>query len=110
MRILVRPMLSGAVAGLVLTCAAPQVGPPPAVRRVAVLQPSNRTGDGLLIAGASLLERYALRTERLTVPDVLAAEARVQLVRRGIDVVPADLVENATAGRAPGSPAAAAEL
>ena len=110
MRILVRRMLSGAVAVLVLSCTAPQVGPPASVRRVAVLQPSNRTGDGLLIAGASLLERYALKTERVTVPDVLAAEARVQLVRRDIDVVPPDVVENATSGRAPGSPAAAAEL
>jgi hypothetical protein len=105
-----RRTLSTAVAVLMLSCGAPHVPPPPSVRRVAVLPPSNRTGDGLLIAGASVLERYALSTERVTVPDVVAAEARLQLARRGIDVVPPDVVERATGGRVPGSPAVAAEL
>jgi hypothetical protein len=80
------------------------------VRTVAVLAPANRTGDPLLVAGASFLERYALRNDRVTVPDVLASEARVQLARRGFTVVSADEVEAATHGRAPGSAEAAAEI
>jgi hypothetical protein len=33
------------------------------VRTIAVLPPNNRTGDRLLIAGASFLEKYILSTE-----------------------------------------------
>jgi len=111
MRSLASGTLLAVAALLALSCARPQAAPaPPSVRRVAVLQPSNHTGDGLLIAGASLMERYALQSERVTVPDVLASEARLQLARHGIDVVPPDVVESATEGRAPGSPAVAAEL
>jgi hypothetical protein len=92
-------------------CARPAPPPPPdMVRTVAVLPPANRTGDALLVAGTSLLEQYALRTERVTVPDVLASEARLQLARRGFTVVAAEDVESATQGRAPGSPEAAAEI
>ena len=72
-------------------------------RTVAVLEPSNHTGDPLLVAGTSFLERYALRAERVTVPDVLASEARLQLERRGFTAVPPETVEGATEGRAPGS-------
>jgi hypothetical protein len=89
---------------------APPARPPSSVQRVAVLAPSNRTGDGLLVAGTSLLEKYALRTDRVTVPDVLGAELRTQLVRRGFAVVPPEVVQSATAGRAAGSPEAAAEM
>jgi len=85
------------------------IRPPTAVlmpgRSVAVLPPNNRTGDPLLIAGASFLEKYVLPTERYTVPDALAAEARAQLVQRGFDVVAA-----ATDGQAPSDPADAARL
>src|SRR6266403_5065809 len=85
-----------------------QAAPPPPdmVRTVAVLAPANRTGDPLLVAGTSFLEKYALKTDRVTVPDVLASEARLQLARRGFTVVAADDVEKATGGRAPGSPEA----
>jgi hypothetical protein len=79
-------------------------------RTVAVLPPANRTGDPLLVAGTSFLEKYALRTDRVTVPDVLASEARLQLARRGFTVVSHDEVEAVTQGRAPGSPEAAAEI
>ena len=72
-------------------------------RMIAVLPPSNQTGDPLLVSGTSFLERYALRTDRVTVPDVLVSEARLQLERRGFTAVPADTVEGATEGRAPGS-------
>jgi hypothetical protein len=93
-------------------CSRSAAPPPPAdmVRTVAVLPPANRTGDPLLVAGASFLEKYAVKSERITVPDVLASEARLQLARRGFTVVPAEEVESATHGRAPGSPEAAAEI
>jgi len=97
---------------LAAACAHPVASPPPRdiPRTVAVLTPGNRTGDPLLVAGTSFLEKYALKTDRVTVPDVLASEARRQLERRGFTVVPADAVESATQGRAPGSPQAAAEI
>jgi len=97
---------------LVLGCAHPVIAPPPPElpRTVAVLTPNNLTGDPLLVAGASFFERYATRSARVTVSDVLAAEARLQLERRGFDVVPAETVESGTHGRAPGSARAAGEL
>jgi hypothetical protein len=97
---------------LACACAGPVIPPPPhdMIRTVAVLAPSNRTGDALLVAGASLLEKYAFKSDRVTVPDVLASEARIQLALRGFTVVSADEVESATHGRAPGSPEAAAEI
>jgi hypothetical protein len=111
MRQYTRKFLAASLAALGLSCAAPRIAPPPSsVRRVAVLRPQNRTGDGLLIAGASLLERYALRTDRVTVPDVLAAETGLQLARHGIDLVSPEEVEHATGGRVPGSADAAAQL
>ena len=61
--------------------------PPDITHTIAVLAPTNETGDPLLVAGASLLEKYALATDRVTVPDVLASEARLQLARRGFTVV-----------------------
>jgi hypothetical protein len=100
-------MLAAVFAG----CAIPATAPPPStVRTVAVLPPSNQTGDGLLVAGSSLLERYALHTDRVTVPDVLAAELRTQLGRRGIAVVRSEVVQAATGGRSVASPEAAAEV
>jgi hypothetical protein len=103
--------LALAISMLGLSCMPPRIAPPPAsIRRVAVLPPSNRTGDALLVSGASLLEKYALGTDRTTVPDALAAEARRQLPHRGFDVVPPDVVEAGTDGRVPGSPEGAAAL
>jgi len=64
----------------------PAAPPPPAVTKVVVLTPGNRTGDTLLVAGGSLIERYALGTARLTVPDLLQVEARDLLSERGIQV------------------------
>src|SRR6185436_3467069 len=82
------PRLAALIATLCLGCAAPSPPPPSTVRSVAVLAPSNRTGDGLLVAGASLLEKYAFHTDRVTVADVLGAELRSQLAHRGFAVVP----------------------
>jgi hypothetical protein len=97
---------------VVAACGRPAPEPPPAAiaHTVAVLPPANRTGDALLVAGTSILEKYALHTERVTVPDVVASEARLQLARRGFSVVPADEVERATGGHEPGSVDAAAAM
>jgi len=88
-------------AGAVLLAAAcvrvpPRSAPPPALTTVAIVTPINMTGDELVVQGGSLLEKYILDTPRVTVPDVLAAEARRQLEARGVSVV------------APGAPAGAA--
>lgn len=96
---------------LLLACARPAPAPPSrTVRPISVFPPGNRTGMSLLISGASFLERYAARSDRVTVEDVLAAEARAQLVRRGFTVTAPEAVEAATAGRVPGSAEAARDL
>ena len=79
-------------------CARPPVAAVIPVRTIAVFPPNNRTGDPLLIAGASFLEKYVLPAERYTVADALAAEARGQLARRGFDVVAPELVARAITG------------
>src|SRR5262245_46863715 len=92
-------------------CGRPASRPPRDLPRVvAVLPPYNQTGDPLLVSGGSFLEQYAFHTEPVTVPELLAAEARLQLERRGFLVVPSDDVETATKGRAPRSPEAAADM
>ena len=69
-----RTILALAVA-IGLGCARPAAPPPRDLpRQVAVLPPGNHTGDPLLVSGASFFERYALRTDRVTVSDALAAE------------------------------------
>jgi hypothetical protein len=96
---------------LALGCGvAPVPGPPATVRTVAVLTPGNRTGDELLVAGTSVLERYAFGTERVTVPQVLAIELRAALARRGYAVTAPELVVAATEGRPVYGPEAAAEI
>ena len=100
-----RPALWSFLALLTFSCARPPAPVPPpspaSVGAVAVLPPNNRTGDPLLIAGASFYEKYVARTDRITVPDVLAAEARFQLARRGFTVIARQTVEAATGDRAP---------
>jgi hypothetical protein len=99
------------LAALLTGCATVATPPPPStVRSVAVLPPSNRTADGLLVTGASFLEKYAFRTDRVTVADVLGAELRTRLERRGFAVVPPDVVRVVTEGRTVGSPEAAVEI
>ena len=103
----------GLIAVLALAAAACARPPAPAplpirLRTVAVFPPNNRTGDDLLVEGGSLLERYAFHTERVTVADVLAAEARRQLDRQGIDVVAPELVDAAVRSYAPLTPETAA--
>ena len=83
-----RPALAAApLLLLVAGCMPRRVTPPPQdVRSVAVLPPGNRTGDDLLVAGGSVLEKYVFRSERVTVPDVLAVEAEELLRARGYQV------------------------
>jgi hypothetical protein len=87
--------------------------PPPArlpVRSIAVFPPNNRTGDPLLIAGASFLEKYVLPTEHYTVADALAANARLRLEDNGFAVVAPQTVAAAANGQTPASAADAAAL
>jgi hypothetical protein len=106
-----RPATLFCLAAALAGCARPgPPPPPPTVHTVAVLPVNNRTGDLLLVSGGSFLEKYATHTDRVTVPDVLQAYTRAELIRQGFTVVPPETVESATAGRTPGSPEAAAEL
>ncbi|HXJ36007.1 MAG TPA: hypothetical protein VMS22_18395 [Candidatus Eisenbacteria bacterium] len=93
--------------GCALLAPAPPADP---MRRITVLPPGNRTGDDLLVEGAALLEKYAPDTDRVTVGDVLAAELRARLAKRGFAVVAPDVVRKATEGRGVASPEAAVEL
>ena len=95
---------------LLAGCAGVRNMPPPVVRRVAVWPPANRTSDALVVTGSSLLERYALRTERVTVGDVLSVALREQLEQRGIAAAAADAVQAASDGHTATTAAAAAEL
>ncbi len=96
---------------VLLGCALIAPAPPPdPMRRITVLPPGNRTGDVLLVEGASLLEKYAFDTDRVTVGEVLAAELRARLTKRGFAVVPPDVVRKATEGRGVATPEAAIDL
>jgi hypothetical protein len=97
---------------LAAACAEPRPAPPQISRgeAIAVLPPNNRTGDPLLVSGASFLDRYAFHTETVTVGDVLAGEARAQLSERGFRVTPPEAVDAAAEGHVPRSPHAAAEI
>jgi len=77
---------------LITGCPHPPAPPPPSVALVAVLPPGNRTGDVLLAAGGSLVEKYALGSARVTVPDLLQGEARAVLRERGVSVVGPEIV------------------
>lgn len=98
-----RRWLIGTAALVVAACARSPTPPaaPTVVHAVAVFPPNNRTGDELLVEGGSLLERYAFHTERVTVADVLAAEARRQLAARGVAVIAPAIVDAAVADYAP---------
>jgi hypothetical protein len=96
---------------VVLGCLRQAAAPPPVnPGPVIVLPPHDRTGDALVVSGTSLLEQYAFASPRVTVGDVLAAELRAELARRGVAVVAPEAVEAAAAGREPDSPAAAVEI
>lgn len=98
--------------GLLLACgcAKPFTAPAKQPASVAVLPPSNRTGDDLLVAGGSFLDQYVFKTERVTVPEILLAETRTFLEKRGYDVVSGEKVEAATHGVAPATVEQASRL
>ncbi len=77
---------------------------------IAVLPPNNRTGDDLLVAPGSLVGKYVFDDARVTIPDVLAGEARRQLARRGYTLVPTETVDTALGGQRPDSAPDAALL
>ncbi|MBI3783097.1 MAG: hypothetical protein HY270_06830 [Deltaproteobacteria bacterium] len=56
-------------------------------RSIAVLPTNNRTGDDLLIGGASFLEQYAWHSDRTAVADILTAEASEHLTQDGFHVI-----------------------
>jgi len=97
---------------LVFGCAALPAAPPPppAVHTVAALPPYNHTGALLSIARTSFGDLYAAPPEPVTVVDMLAAEARAQLARRGFTVVSPSVVEFALDYHTPDSVQKAAEL
>jgi hypothetical protein len=105
-RVLAACMALSVVSG----CVKPPPPPPKSVHTIAVFPPHNQTRDDLLISGGSVLEKYVFHTARVTVPDVLAAEARTVLERHGYMLVSPELVEAATSGRNPASAKEAAEL
>ena len=100
-----------AVAALTLAGCAKLTPPPPeTVHTIAVFPAVNQTGDPLLIAGGSILEKYVFDTERFTVTDDLAAQARTLLEERGYVLVSPEAVAAATLGRSPASAYQAAAL
>jgi len=107
---MIRPLLAACGLALLGGCIKPVAPPPATVQTVAVFPVFNQTGDDLLIAGGSILEKYVFDTERFTVSDVLAAEARALLDQRGYRIVSPEAVAAATAGRRPESPFQAATL
>jgi hypothetical protein len=93
------------------SCAQPRATPPAHLANsIAVLPPNNRTGDPLVVAGASLIDRYVRHAERVTVADVLLSEARFQLQEKGFEVADRQAIETALKGRIPESPDSAVEL
>jgi hypothetical protein len=96
---------------LTLSCTLPLSTPPlpTTVPTIAILPPNNRTGDPLLIESASFLHPYAAGPGRVTVPDLLAAEARVQLERRGVKLMTPEVVTTAIGTQTPSSPEEAAD-
>jgi hypothetical protein len=68
-----------------------------------VLPPYNRTGDPLLISSSSFWEPDIPGAQRETVAEVLSAEARRQLERRGFATVAPEVVGTALGNRTPRS-------
>lgn len=92
---------------LLAGCAGDRAMTPPPLRSLVLLPPANHTSDALVVAGSSLLERYAIRTERVTVADVVAIALRDQFERNGMTVIPTD---SAAGDKTPTTPEAAAEI
>ena len=74
-------LVSALVAGCVPHPAAPP--PPTGSREITIAPPTNLTGEQLVVSGGSMLETWVLRSDRVTVPDLLASEAESTLRARG---------------------------
>jgi hypothetical protein len=75
-----------AVAAALLAGCMPHPAPaPPAVaaRTITIAPPTNLTGDQLVVSGGSMLETWVLRSDQVTVPELLASEAEASLRARG---------------------------
>jgi hypothetical protein len=83
---------------------------PQAADTIAVLPPADLTGEDQLVAGGTLLEKYAFHTEKVTVSDVIAAEARWQLAAKGYTVVAPPAADAAAGTQRPASVSEAAAL
>src|SRR5215470_563398 len=105
--------LSSLLLFLWLVAACANAPAPPNLRpgqAIAVLPPSNRCGDPLLVSGASFLDRYVFHAGPVTVSDVLAGEVRFQLAERGVAVIPQAVMAQVIDGQVPQSPQAAGEI
>jgi hypothetical protein len=91
-------------------CATASPAPTVVARTVTVLPAYNRTGNRLVVQGGGLIERYIADASIVTVPDVLATEARMYLQERGFDVTSRVRTDAALNGRTPTSPETAASL
>ena len=99
------------VLGFAAGCAASsQTTPTHLARKIAILPVNNRTGDPLEVAGVGPIDRYVLRSEAITLADVLRSEARSQLENNGFEVSPSRGVDSALKGRAPADLASALDL
>jgi hypothetical protein len=106
-RVAVVLVTTGCLAG----CAgATPSSPPHLARKVAVLPVNNRTGEPLAVAGVGPVDRYVLRSEMITVADVLRSEARMELEKGGFEVVPSHAVDATLKGRIPADFASAGEM
>ena len=65
-------------------CSVPPSFPPPpgGLKRIAVEKPVNRSNDDLVVYGPGLLQRL-LKMDTASVPDVLAEDYRITLIRQG---------------------------
>jgi len=91
-------------------CASMAVPPAPSsVQRIAVLPP-HTPGSGSAPPAAAAPGGGLFNAPRLTLADVLAAAARLELVRQGFQVVDPLTVDAAVHGEAPASPEMAAQM
>lgn len=101
----IRIALASALFGAI-GCAPAVVAPPPQIgRRIAVLPPHNLRGGDIANADSGLLGRPTM-----TVADLLAQQARVQLAAKGFEVLNPRVVKVATKDRVPTSPQMAAQI